>query len=138
MGHVWTGVQVGALLLCAAWPAASHGQSPPPPRRGDDATRPLQTKQDGGDAAAPQFTTYTGKLPPPVDQIPSWDDMIGYLEVLCAVLGTIAAAWVLVRVCSYYARPDPKKYIMNDPWVQARLAQKCAPTDQSPEEPPPT
>ena len=150
-----------AALLCMAWavpvsaqyrpPGAPYIAPPPiapvqarpiepPPQPQipwDDGVRQWQEEQADRDAAAAQFRNFSPQLArSPLDQLPSRDDLISNLEGYSAVLGAIVAVWVVLRVCAYFARPDRKKYIMSDPWVQARLAQQGVPPDQPPQAPP--
>jgi hypothetical protein len=64
--------------------------------------------------------------------------MIGYLLVIFGVIAVFVTGWVLLRVCTHIAQPTDqrtRKYIMSDPWVQARLAQQHGAADPPDEEP---
>jgi hypothetical protein len=115
MRRAWVVLPVAALLLCAAQPTPAAGQS----------------------AAIAQFATNAGPQPDPASDYPSRDQMLSYLEIIFAIIGVIVLVWGTLRISTHYSqKTDAKKYIMNDPWVQARLAQRAAPPGQPPHEPP--
>ena len=131
------GALAAFALSLTVWPAASFGQAPPSQAQipSDIGVHPWQDQQATRDAAAAQVTDFGPQTASPLDQLPSRDDLIGYLAFLSAILGIIVATWVVLRVCDYLARPDPAKYIIDDPWVRAQLAKQGLPPDEPSEGP---
>lgn len=99
---------LGALLAVAFVAAAAPGQDPAPPAE---------------PAAADPKNPMTQILAPVQTAPDAVGDMVSFLFVICCLAAGVMAVAVAARVYARVRHDDPIIAAVNDPWVQAKIAQ---------------